>query len=291
MPTNNLAAAFAAPLERPAPGRAPSAFKIWPAGEVPTDHGTFIFSERSAQLLMAEQEAKGLPYPFDIDHLSRELSAPQHARQAVGWHRIEVRSGELWAVACEWQPEIRKALEQDPPGWRFYSPVFTYDPETREILRYLGCSLTNLPATHDATDLAIAASALSSPQLKTLVHEIDRHLLARGVPIEERQRICVNAALIATGHAPAAAATNVIPGQTPSANRELNIAMGLEQAAREVFVHGAELVLGGDPRAAVAENRRREQELRNATAAPGTNVVDTGAVQILGAPQAAKGSN
>jgi phage I-like protein len=149
---------FGAPLERSAPGKAPTAFLVWPAGEVVTDLGTFRFTARSAVLLLADQASKQLKYPFDLNHWSMDPKAPSSSSCAVGWHAIDVREGALWAVDCEWSPEIRQGLERQPPAWRYYSPVFVADPETREITKYLGCALTNTPATHGVTDLAHAAS-------------------------------------------------------------------------------------------------------------------------------------
>lgn len=152
--------AFAsAPIDRAAPGKAPTAFLIWPSGEVNTDLGVFQFTDRSAALLMADQAARNVKFAFDLDHLSMRSDLPEHARRAVGWHRIEIRDGALWATECEWAPHVREGLEAKPPSWRYYSPVFNFDPETREILRYMSCALTNSPATHGATDLALAARA------------------------------------------------------------------------------------------------------------------------------------
>jgi hypothetical protein len=145
------------PVERQWAG-APTAFRIWPAGAVVTDLGTFQFTSRSVELLLAEQAERGVKYPFDIDHLSLNPGAPSSSRGAVGWHALDVRDGELWAIDCQWSAEIRRGLEQKPPVWRYYSPVFIADDATREIKRYLGCALTNTPATHKPTDLMIAAS-------------------------------------------------------------------------------------------------------------------------------------
>lgn len=147
-------------IER-AGGGAPTAFRIWPAGTVDTDLGTFLNTERTAELLTQEQTERGVKYPFDLDHLSLNSAAPISTRAAVGWHALAIRNGEIWAVDCEWSAEARRALEQRPPAFRYYSPVFVADEKTQEITRYIGCALTNTPATHQPTDLAIAASRLA----------------------------------------------------------------------------------------------------------------------------------
>lgn len=145
-------------VERPAPGAAPSAFRIFRAGLNNTEYGPFQFTERSAGLLLAAQSKRGIRYPFDFEHRSCQENAPTDQREAVGWHSLEVRDGDLWAIDCKWGDEARAGLEANPPSWRYYSPVFTFDPQSREILTYVNCALTNAPATWQPTDLAIAAS-------------------------------------------------------------------------------------------------------------------------------------
>ncbi len=175
--------ACSAPLERCATGKAPSAFLIWPAGEVATDLGVFRFTEQSARLLIADQAAKGLKYPFDLDHRSLDPKASPSSSWAVGWHSLDVRDGALWAIDCEWSPEIRQGLEEGPPRFRYYSPVFHADTETREIIKYLGCAITNTPATHNATDLALAASARNAgPPARIARFDARANVLTLGRP-------------------------------------------------------------------------------------------------------------
>ena len=146
-------------VERPRPGAAPSAFRIWAAGPNRTDHGVHVFTERSAVALMAAQAARGNVYSIDVDHLSFSKEAPPDARAAVGWMRIEARKdetgrSELWAVDVEWSTSVRAGLEADPPTWRYFSPAYRADPKTGEILAYLNTAITNNPATWGVTALA-----------------------------------------------------------------------------------------------------------------------------------------
>jgi len=141
-------------VERPGPTAAPVAFRIWRSGENQTDHGTHVFSARSAQLLMEEQATRGNLYSIDVDHNSLNPQAPPEARKAVGWHRLEVRAGELWAVDVDWTGAVKSGLESDPPAWRYFSPAYDVDPETNEVISYLNTALTNNPATWNVTALA-----------------------------------------------------------------------------------------------------------------------------------------
>jgi hypothetical protein len=147
-------------VERDASG-APTAFRIWRAGDNPTDHGLHRFTEESARVLMAEQAARGNRYSIDVDHLSLTTgkdAAPPESRKAVGFHRLAVRQGEggpeLWAVDCEWTDVVKAGLQKNPPEWRYYSPAYDVRKKTGEITSYLNTALTNNPATWRVTALA-----------------------------------------------------------------------------------------------------------------------------------------
>lgn len=150
-------------VERPAPGAAPTAFRIWRAGPNRTDMGVHVFSPGSAQRLMSDQAVRGNRFSIDADHLSLSKTAPPESRKAVGWHRLEVRQSpegpELWAVDVEWTDAVRAGLEKDPPEWRYFSPAYKTDPDTREIVSYLNTAITNNPATHHVTELATLQAA------------------------------------------------------------------------------------------------------------------------------------
>jgi hypothetical protein len=146
-------------VERPAPGAAPTAFRIWRAGENMSDYGPAFFTPRSAQLLLDDQDARGNIYSFDFDHLSLKSDRPAEAGRAAGWHLLETRidedgQPELWASAIEWCADVKAGLEETPPRWRFYSPAFDTDQSTQEIVGYINCAVCINPATWQATQLA-----------------------------------------------------------------------------------------------------------------------------------------
>jgi hypothetical protein len=144
------------------PDGAPTAFRIWKAGANPTDHGMHVFSARSAELLMAEQAARGNALSIDVDHMSLSTNAPPENHKAVGWHKLEVRSSaagpELWACDVQWTEAVRPGLIANPPEWKFFSPAYDVTKETGEIVGYLNCALTNNPATWSVTALATSTS-------------------------------------------------------------------------------------------------------------------------------------
>jgi phage I-like protein len=141
------------------PDGAPCAFRIWTSGANPTDHGKHIFSERSARLLLTEQATRGNLYSIDVDHLSLNKESPPEARKAVGWHRLEVRDGDLWAVDVKWTDIARSGLTKDPPEWRYFSPAYDVD-SGGEVTSYLNTALTNNPATWSVTALATKGNSM-----------------------------------------------------------------------------------------------------------------------------------
>jgi hypothetical protein len=152
-------------VERASPDSPPTAFRIWRAGANPTDHGMSIFSERSASLIMQEQEQRGVLISIDIDHMSQLNDAPPLNHRALGWHKLAVRpsdyGSELWAVDVEWAPSIAEGLTKKPPEWRYFSPCYDIDKSTNEIVRYINTALTNTPATWQVTQLAARVAASS----------------------------------------------------------------------------------------------------------------------------------
>lgn len=130
----------------------PVAFRIWKAGANVTDHGPTVFSERSAELLMAEQSTRGNRFSIDVDHMSLDKSAPLENHQAVGWFSLAVRDGELWATDIEWvNDSIRDGLTRG--AWKYMSPAYDVD-DSGEVTSFLNLSLTANPATHSTTALA-----------------------------------------------------------------------------------------------------------------------------------------
>jgi hypothetical protein len=163
-------------VERPTPTSAPTAFRIWQAGRNPADDGGCLFSTRSADLLMTEQTVRGNLYSIDFDHLSLMSDRPADAGRAAGWHRLAVRPGpdgapELWAVDVEWCADAKAGLEEQPPRWRYFSPAFDIDADTREVVSYLNTALCINPKTWNNNQLATrtaGSTTMTKAQRETL---------------------------------------------------------------------------------------------------------------------------
>lgn len=140
----------------PVDGSLPTEFRIFTAGKVVTEKGTFTFDAASAKALMSEYRTHGNEIMIDYDHAS--LSAtdardPAMAGKAAGWCALELRGGELWAVNVRWSDPAAAALRAKE--WRYMSPAFSV--EKNKITSLLNVALTNIPATRNLTPLVAAS--------------------------------------------------------------------------------------------------------------------------------------
>ncbi|AUX31934.1 MULTISPECIES: phage protease [Sorangium] len=138
-------------------GQPPSELRLFRAGQNKTTKGTYVFSERSATAVMAAFKEHGVELPFDYGHAMAVGANLSDDGKAAGWFTLEVRGGELWAVSIRWTDKAAKEIAARE--WRYVSPWFEYDPESREITTIINVALTNIPATHEAQPL-MAASLL-----------------------------------------------------------------------------------------------------------------------------------
>ena len=132
-----------ATVELPA-GEVPAEIQLLPFGEIrPVDgRGPWWVTERSYTEIQARNAARKNPLAIDYEHQSLYgMEAP-----AAGWIvGLEARGADgLWAVGVEWTPRAREYLTNRE--YRFISPVFYMDPDTREIIEVIGAGLTNNPA-------------------------------------------------------------------------------------------------------------------------------------------------
>lgn len=254
-------------VERDAAGL-PCAFRIWRPGETRTHEGRLTrFTENSAALLLAEQANRGRPYSIDVDHLSLKDTAPPEARKAVGWHRLEVRAGELWAVDVQWTDVVADGLRKDPPEWRFFSPAYDLTKDTREVVSYLNTALTNNPATWHVTALAATdrntGKDMNPDEMKAALAAIaageDPKMAARAKAAlaafeaePEAEAAADEPAAPPADEAPAAASSEA-PDESASQAATASLATKLDGALREIAALKAKGV--ADERKALLDSR------------------------------------
>lgn len=128
------------------PADAPGRVQLLPAGPVVLgrDGRQWIFDAESQRLVLSAFTQRGLPLPIDINH-SSEFAAPNGGESpAAAWiDGLEVVDDELWGVPVEWTPRGKEAVTNRE--YRWLSPVFEYDAETRRITRLVSAGMVNNP--------------------------------------------------------------------------------------------------------------------------------------------------
>jgi phage I-like protein len=147
----------------------PTEFRLFKAGKNKTLKGELSFSARSAKECAAFAEELGRDLVIDYEHASLGASSavdPSKAGEAAGFFSIETRDDGLWATNVSWTDDA--AAKLSARKYRYFSPVVTYDRETREVLSVFNAALTNNPATLAQKPLVASATPVA-PFLETAV--------------------------------------------------------------------------------------------------------------------------
>ncbi|MFH1027682.1 MAG: phage protease [Pseudomonadota bacterium] len=131
-------------FELAADGVAPEWIELLPAGEIiiGRDGRTWINDQPDIILSMFAAEGKDLP--VDWEH-STQLKAPAGDQApAAGWIKeLDAREGgSIWG-RIEWTPKGGESITNKE--YRYFSPVFDYEIESRRIFKFKSCGLTNQP--------------------------------------------------------------------------------------------------------------------------------------------------
>jgi phage I-like protein len=147
-----------------AAGAMPREFRIFAAGVNESTKGPAIFDEKAAEAVMAAYAREGVDLMIDLEHhaLDADARARADAPDARGWFKLEVRSGELWAVDVSWTPDGERRLSERTQ--RYISPAFEYDKTTGRVMRLLNVALVAMPATYSALPLVAASKRLAPEQ-------------------------------------------------------------------------------------------------------------------------------
>jgi phage I-like protein len=133
----------------------PSAFRIFAAGWNESTKGRVLFDEQAASDVMAAYAAHGVDIMIDLEHLSLNEESRNFDPDARGWCRLELRSGELWAVDVKWTPDGQVRLSEKRQ--RYVSPAFWTDKESGRVTEITNIAITGMPATHNAAPLMAAS--------------------------------------------------------------------------------------------------------------------------------------
>ena len=195
----------------------PAWVMLVPSGTFKGRDGRGPFHIANPDDVIAETQAQQLEagLPFDINH-STDFAAPKGGESpAAGWIKeLANRDGAIWG-RVEWtalgKESLTRGPNNEPPQYRYISPVFTFDEKTGEVQEILRAALTNNPNLYDTVICAraiemkvniaakITEMAAAKPELKIaarklflaahLSGELDLIKLAtqakKGTPIEE----------------------------------------------------------------------------------------------------------
>lgn len=142
-----------------ADGVPPREIRLFFAGPNETTKGSFLFTERSAQVVIENWQSRGIKLLGDYEHMSLVDDPPIIAPASCEFD-LEVRNGELWAVNIAWTKRAYEYIKNKE--YCYWSAAFFVDPETDEVTQLRNFALTNLPAANHLTPLAakqIAAKA------------------------------------------------------------------------------------------------------------------------------------
>ncbi len=121
---------------------------VLPAGRFQGRDGRGPYHLKDAPAVIAATHAYlgGIDLVVDYDH--QTLKADQHsgAVPAAGWCKeLEAREDGIWARVA-WTDAASAALQAKE--YRYFSPVYDYDPRTGEVVRLKLGALTNVPNLH-----------------------------------------------------------------------------------------------------------------------------------------------
>lgn len=166
----------------------PAEFRIFKRGVNPSVQGPVLFDDEAAKRVMASYQEHGVDPIIDLEHLSLEdaTASRNYDPDARGSFKLELRSGELWAVAVHWTPDGARRLKEKTQ--RFYSPAFISEKRDGDVapprvVRLISVGLVAQPALDDCRPLVAAnqRKAMQKPvamqQLQTFDASTDQEML------------------------------------------------------------------------------------------------------------------
>lgn len=123
----------------------PTSFRLFRTGENTSTKGAVLFDAKAARDVMAAYAKHGADMMLDLEHLSVKRDSPNYNPNAMGWFKLALRGGELWAVDVRYTPEGLERLAAKKQ--RYISPLFWVDKISRRVSCVMNAALTALPAT------------------------------------------------------------------------------------------------------------------------------------------------
>lgn len=153
------------------------AIQILPAGKFDAPYGSlkgngpWFIDKAVASRVINRVAARANDMLIDYEHQSLLSQGNGQPAPAAGWaprEQFEWREGDgLYLVNPKWTDKAAAHIAADE--YRYQSPIFSYSPNTGEVLDILNLTITNSPAIDDMDPLALKAAAKQLTQ----THEED----------------------------------------------------------------------------------------------------------------------
>ena len=134
----------------------PGEFRLFKKGWNETRKGRVLFDDVAAKSVLDAFAVHGVDMMIDLEHLSLDDEHPNYDPDARGWHTLELRNGELWAVSVKWTPDGNDRLTNKKQ--RYISPAFVLDKATKRVVELVNIALCAMPATDKIQPLIAAAN-------------------------------------------------------------------------------------------------------------------------------------
>ena len=137
----------------------PTEFRIFKAGIIQTEKGSFTFDADSMRSVMEGVARRGVDIAIDFDHAMVNEGSSVEDRKAAGWIPLSGlvdRDGDLWATGVQWTECGAEGLSARE--WRYLSPAFIVD-KSKRVVDLVNVALTNIPATNGADPLVLHREA------------------------------------------------------------------------------------------------------------------------------------
>lgn len=161
--------------------------QLFPAGRFsasdgrPEGLGGWQMDASIANRVIAQARQRTNPFVIDYEHQTLNSEANGQPAPAAGWFsNLEWREGDgLYAVDIDWTARAKRYVSDDE--YRYFSPVFLFDPDTGAVTKLLHGALTNDPALDGMAQAAAAARRQFLPDQSETAPMRDQIIKALGL--------------------------------------------------------------------------------------------------------------